>query len=336
MATRNQTLGNRRANRRLRQASATLRSNRQVRRSRRTLLRVVARRRPLQVALATLAVITRNETQQLIAGVAYYAMVALAPVTAGMLQIFGLLLGAERAQQLFAHVAAELLPVDINVGALVAPQDSTQAGVTGLVILAWLAWGSFRLFAAIALVINYVWDITPAQVGFVGKFREFLLLSAVSLALLVSTLLTNIIAHAVVPSVMAELGMMAGARALDEQHWWSFALAWPLSALAFLLVYRYLPERPVHWRWAIVGALLATVAFNLMNEGFSFFLANVAPSYLLYWPLATGLTFLIWIFLSSLTITAGATVTAFMQSIYESDGPTPGPGWFLDNGRRHH
>ena len=236
MAARNQTLGNRRANRRLRQASATLRSNRQVRRSRRTLLRVVARRRPLQVALATLAVITRNETQQLIAGVAYYAMVALAPVTAGMLQIFGLLLGAERAQQLFAHVTAELLPVDINVGALVAPQDSTQAGVTGLVILAWLAWGSFRLFAAIALVINYVWDITPAQVGFVGKFREFLLLSAVSLALLVSTLLTNIIAHAVVPSVMAELGMMAGARALDEQHWWSFALAWPLSALAFLLV----------------------------------------------------------------------------------------------------
>ena len=102
-----------------------------------------------------------------------------------------------------------------------------------------------------------------------------------------------------------------------------------LAGAAFLVVYRYVPERPVRWRWAAIGAGVAGLALQLVNYGVALFISYVAPSHLVYGPLASVLIVLVWLFASAVTLASGAAVAAYGQNVYDGDGPTPGPGWFL-------
>ena len=287
--------------------------------------------RPVRVLLATLAEVTRNDAQQLNAGIAYYGMVALLPVTVAVLQILALTLGEERSRGWLASYSSALLPLSIDLHGLLATQDATAAGVTGLFALLGLAWGSFKLFGAVGVVVNRMWGIAPTQVGIIAKARQYLLMSVTALALLISSVLTYLMSQGLAPLALQEpeLTGWAGAPATAIASGWANVIAGLLSGAAFLVVYRYVPERRVSWRWALVGAGFAGMALQLVNYGVSLFLAYAAPSHLLYGPLASVLIILVWLFASSVTLASGAAVAAYGQSVYEGDGPTPGPGWFL-------
>ena len=297
-------------------AQAAGRAWRRGERSAAGLRRASRRRRPLRIATSLIDLLARAHTQQLIAGVAYYAMVWLAPVTAGLLQVTGLALGPEPAARLFGQIFAEVLPPSVNLDGLVVPQGRLQASIAGAVALLALCWGSYKLFAAVALIVNYVWGTEPSQSRWSHKIRAYALLGVVGTALLTAGIATDIVAQAAADaSYMSE----AAARRL-----WSLALVWPLSGAAFVMVYRYLPECRAQWRWAAGGALFATVAFNLVNEALTLFLSYIASAHVLYWSLTTALTFMLWAFLSALALTAGAALTAFLQRAY-GDDPDPDP-----------
>ena len=269
-----------------------------------------ARWRPARVILATLAAVTRNDAQQLIAGIAYYGMVALIPVSFALLQFLGLALGPELSLGWFESWSSRLLPSSIDLGGSLAAGDSAIVGITGLFAMLGLVWGSYKLFGSVGVVVNRMWGIAPAQVGIFGKTRQYLLMSATSIVLLLSSVFTYLIFS-------------------SAQDWWSNLIAGLLAGAAFLIVYRYVPERPVRWRWAAIGAGAAGIALQLVNIGVAIFIAYLAPSHLVYGPLASVLLVLVWLFASAVTLASGAAVAAYGQSVYDGDGPTPGPGWFL-------
>lgn len=301
-------------------------------RVRRRLEAAADRWRPFRVVLATLAAVTRNDAQQLIAGIAYYGMVALIPVSVALLQFLGLALGQELSIGWFELWSARLLPSSIDLKGLLASQDSTIAGITGILALLGLVWGSYKLFGSVGVVVNRMWGIAPAQVGILGKTRQYLLMSATALVLLLSSVFTYVISQDLAPRVLRHLDLTGWADTVISsatQGWLSNVLAGFLAGAAFLIVYRYVPERRVLWRWAAIGACVAGVALQVVNYGVALFIAYVAPSHLLYGPLASVLIVLVWLFASSVTLASGAAVAAYGQYVYDGDGPTPGPGWFL-------
>lgn len=301
-------------------------------RVRRRLEAAAGRWRPIRVVLATLAAVTRNDAQQLIAGVAYYGMVALIPVSVALLQFLGLALGQELSTGWFVLWSSRLLPPTIDFEGLLVSQDFTIVGITGVFALLGLIWGSYKLFGSVGVVVNRMWGIAPAQVGILGKIRQYLLMSATSLVLLLSSVFTYLISQGLDPnsaSQMDSAGLHGSIAALATQGWGSNVIAGLLSVVAFLIVYRYVPERPVLWRWAIVGAGFAGVALQVVNYGVFLFISYAAPSHMLYGPLASALIVLVWLFASSVTLASGAAVAAYGQNVYDHDGPTPGPGWFL-------
>ena len=297
---------------------------------RRAIVRLAARWRPLRVLLAVLAAVTRNDVQQLTAGVAYYGMVALIPVSVVVLQIIDLFLSDASSRTWSAAISSGLLPGNIDWSSLRPTEDMTVAGITGALALLGFTWGSIKLSGAVGVVVNRMWGIEPIQVGVIAKTREFMILSATALVLLVSSILTSVTVPDLASGTLRALQLTGLADVIAVQRWWPGLLAWLLSLLAFLLVYRYVPERRVRWHWAAGGAFAASVGFEFVSYVFSLILNYLAPSHLLYGPLATVLVFLIWLFLSALTLVSGAALAAYGQSIYQHDGPTPGPGWFLD------
>ena len=299
---------------------------------RRSVQRLAQRRSSVRLVLATVSTVMQNDNQQLMAGVAYYGMVSLLPFSVVVLQILPLLLGEEGARAWFSAISSGVLPSNIDVSTLWPSQPPAVAGATSLVAFLGLLWGSFKLFGAVGLVVNRAWGIEPAQVGILGKTREYLFLSAMALGLLVSTVLTYVTVPDFTVYVLRSIELAGLANAVEAQRWWPGLLAWALSVIVFLLVYRYVPERPVLWRYAIVGAVSASIIFEAASYVFALFFSYIAPQRLFYGPLASVLIILIWLFFSALTLVSGAVLTAYAQSIYRGDGPRPRSGWFLSVG----
>ena len=299
---------------------------------RRYVQRLAQRHSSVRLVLATLSAVMQNDNQQLMAGVAYYGMVSLLPFSVVVLQLLPMLLGEEGAQTWFSAISSGVLPPNIDVSTLWPAQPPAVAGATGLVAFLGLLWGSFKLFGAVGLVVNRAWGIEPAQVGILGKTRQYLFLSAMALGLLVSTVLTYVTFPDFTVYVLRAVDLAGLANAVESQRWWPSLLAWLLSVIVFLLVYRYVPERPVLWRYAIVGAVSASIIFEAAAYVFALFFSYVAPQRLFYSPLASVLIILIWLFFSALTLVSGAVLTAYAQSIYRGDGPWPRSGWFLGPG----
>ena len=291
-----------------------------------------ARWRPVRVLLATLAAVTRNDAQQLNAGMAYYGMVSLIPVSVALLQFASFTLGREWSSGWFESWTSGLFPPTVDLGNLVVAQDAALFGITGGFALLGLVWGSYKLFGSVGVVVNRMWGIAPAQVGIIGKTRQYLLMSGTAAVLLFSSVITYAISQDLIPWLLHQLGLadrIGPVISSAARGWWSNMVAGLLSLAAFIVVYRYVPERRVRWRWAIIGAIIASVALQAISHGLFVFLAYVAPSHLLYGSLASILIVLVWLFASAVTLASGAAVGAYCQSVYDGDGPTPGPGWFL-------
>lgn len=86
-----------------------------------------------------------------------------------------------------------------------------------------------------------------------------------------------------------------------------------LTTLAFSLLFRVVPNRYVPLRHALIGGVVAAVAFESMNRGFGFFIAHFPTYKLVYGAFASIPIFLLWIYLSWWTILLGALITASLS-----------------------
>ena len=86
-----------------------------------------------------------------------------------------------------------------------------------------------------------------------------------------------------------------------------------LTATAFTLLFRVVPNRFVPMRHALIGGIVAAVAFEYMNRTFAFYIANFPTYKLVYGAFASIPIFLLYIYLSWLTVLLGALIAASLS-----------------------
>jgi membrane protein len=97
---------------------------------------------------------------------------------------------------------------------------------------------------------------------------------------------------------------------------WALAgAALPLTALAFTMLYVYLPNCKVEWRDALVGGVGAAIAFELAKRGFGFYVRRIPTYTAVYGAFAAVPMFLLWMYLSWFITLAGATVVSALPAI---------------------
>jgi membrane protein len=98
-----------------------------------------------------------------------------------------------------------------------------------------------------------------------------------------------------------------------------------LTTLAFSLLFRVVPNRYVPMRHAVTGGVVASVAFEFMNRTFAYYIAHFPTYKLVYGAFASIPIFLLWIYLSCLTILLGALIAASLShwrgNIVENNSP---------------
>ena len=93
------------------------------------------------------------------------------------------------------------------------------------------------------------------------------------------------------------------------------ALPFVLTCAALILLYSIVPARRVEWKHAVIGGILAGIAFELAKRGFALYLSHVPTFDLVYGAFATIPVFLLWLYLSWVVVLCGAILTALL------------PGW---------
>jgi membrane protein len=86
-----------------------------------------------------------------------------------------------------------------------------------------------------------------------------------------------------------------------------------LTTAAFTLLFRVVPNRFVPMRHAIIGGLIASVAFESMNRAFAFYISHFPTYKLVYGAFASVPIFLMWVYFSWLTVLFGAIITASLS-----------------------
>ena len=102
-------------------------------------------------------------------------------------------------------------------------------------------------------------------------------------------------------------------------------LPFVFTCIALTLLYVLVPNRAVKPRDALIGGILAGVAFEFAKRGFAIYLARFPTYTLIYGAFATIPIFLVWLYMSWVVVLAGATLTAMLPAYRFAEGkPIPG------------
>jgi membrane protein len=93
-----------------------------------------------------------------------------------------------------------------------------------------------------------------------------------------------------------------------------------LAMLSFAFLFRIVPNRYVPMSHALIGGVVSAIAFEAMSRAFALYIAHF-PSYkLVYGAFASFPIFLLWVYLSWLTVLGGAVLTASMSHWRSKNG----------------
>ncbi|MCR4297968.1 MAG: YihY family inner membrane protein [Gallionella sp.] len=85
------------------------------------------------------------------------------------------------------------------------------------------------------------------------------------------------------------------------------------TTLAFAMLFRLVPNRYVPRTHALIGAIVAALIFEAMNRIFGYYISHFPTYKLVYGAFASVPVFLMWIYLSWLTILVGAVIAASLS-----------------------
>ena len=240
------------------------------------------------------------------AGIAFYGLLALVPAMVATVSVYGLVANPENIDQ---QVQDALGAAPAEVRSMVSSQlTSIARGSTGgtavaLVIGVIVAlWSASSGMAKLISALNAAYDEHES--------RGFLRLRATSLALTLGAILFFIVAVgtiAALPAVIHHWNLGGAGRVGVEITRFLLLAAAMVAALSVL--YRVAPDhdRP-RWRWASVGALIATAIWLIASVGFSIYTSNFATYNETYGTLGAAVIVMLWLMISAAAVLIGAEV----------------------------
>jgi membrane protein len=241
------------------------------------------------------------------AGVAFYAFLALVPALIAFVSVYGLVADESDVTRQVEDLGSSL-PDEVRnflVYQLTQIVDASSAGVSiaALIAIALAVWSASSGMAALVTGIHIARERDEPK-GFVPKRGKALALTLGAIVVL-GVVLFVIVA---VPPLIRDAGLGSVGRAGFEILRWPFLAA--VMVVSIALLYRLsVGDLPSRWLGLVSpGALVATGGWVVASGLFAVYTANFASYGKTYGALASIVVVLLWLWLSSLVVLAGAEV----------------------------
>ena len=249
----------------------------------------------------------RNELFFRSAALTYYAMFSIFPILILLSTLTGWILQDSGKEQAVINAVIGLMPAgaEIITGFM---QDvlsgSTVTSIIALITLLWSATGFFRgLLSAIDLIHSREFTHNTFVMRGIGVILIILAIPAVFLLLFLSSLASIIIQF--IPAtvsgyVVSLLNILAN----------GFAV-FVVAAIAFFLLFRYVPSRRPPIRSTIISAILTSLGWLILGYGFSWYLSSGFGDFnVVYGSIGAVMALMLYLYLSNVVILFGAEVNA--------------------------
>lgn len=249
------------------------------------------------------------------AGIAFFTLFSLFPVVLILVTLGSFLIEGAELRDKILSVLLETIPAASRT---MIEKNLTQIlesrGSVGLFGALGLVWSSTAAFSMLSRNINRAWpDVRPRNMlrTRLTAFITVLAIFALVLALMLTEAFLGAVESVEAPGLLG--GILSPTIALASR-----LLMDAFAFVAFLLMYRWIPNVSVRWREAAVGALGATALAFGLSRGFSWYLKSGLVKYnLVYGSLGTIVSFLLWTLGMAFVVLFGAHLTASWQQSKE-------------------
>lgn len=283
----------------------------------------------LQVVKRVWVMIGFHELGLLSAGLAFYVFLAITPLIAATVMIYGLVGDVDMVQKQMESITRVVPP---EVAHLIQTQlvqiVTTSNGIAGLALviaLLFALYGGMRAANGMISALNIINEEQETR----SILRVALRAAGLTIAAIVIAL-TGVIAGALFAWLQMRASVYLGSSMalLFKVLTWTVAIA--LGSTGFALIMRYGPDRrPARWKWLMPGAFLATLLWICVSFGFSLYVAHISDYNATYGSLSAIVVFLMWLFLSAYSVLIGALLNAEIERQTYHDttvGPDRPPG----------
>jgi membrane protein len=263
-----------------------------------------------------------DQVPVLAAGVAFFALLAIAPSLVALVSIYGMVADPADVER---HVSDVMGAAPEGARQLVSEQldaaverSGAAAGLGAAAALLVALWSASAGVKHLMGALNAVYDE--------DETRGFLKLRGLALAFTVGAVLFVVVAFATVallPGLLADTALGDATRvAINVLRFPAIAVA---MMVALAVVYRFAPDRDdPRWRWASPGAVVAAVLWLVGSALFSIYTASFGSYDDTYGSLGGVVVAMLWLFLTAFVVLLGAELNVELERQTSRD-TTVGP-----------
>ena len=235
--------------------------------------------------------------------IAFWAFFSVFPLFLVLVTLLAAFLPASDKNSVLGHVA-QMFPL-LDPRTVKGLSGAWWTVVLGLATALWSGTGVVR---TAQYAFNSVWEIPEEErPGLVTQvLRSILVLGTIGLGLLLTTLLSGLIASSASGVNLGAVGRVAG-----------YLLSAALDVAIFVAAFRILTDRDITTRDVLPGAILSGVAFFVLQQLsaliISRYLKNAQST---YGHFATVITILWWFYLQSIITLLGAQLNVVLKEHY--------------------
>jgi len=243
------------------------------------------------------------------ASVAFWAFFSLFPLLLFLVAIGSFFLTSDQVYNQVVNFAGQIFPGSQDLIQQNIQQVLTLRGPVGLIGFVGLLVSATGSFEGLSRHINLAWSTARPRsiwqyrllgLGMIGALAGLLILS------LLSTAAANVLTGWQIP--------LGGSLSIYGTALWTILSGLVpaiFTFLMFLSLYRWVPRTKVKWSQAMWGAVVATLAWQLVASAFVWFLHSGLTQYqLIYGSLGTVVGLMMWIYVCSLIALFGAHLSA--------------------------
>lgn len=244
-----------------------------------------------------------HDALQTAGSMAYFAVLSLFQLLVLAVVVGSYVVGEGEAREFVVDQVQAGSPLDGETVGGIIDSVIESRGAMSIVSIGFLLWSSLGIFSALSNGISRVFEHAPKRPFLQDKLIGLLLMGLTGLlaiASLIIGILTGILQDAA-STVIADLP--GGGTAI-----WLIGLLAPLILifLAFWVIYKVVPNRPVGWGEVLPGAVVAAVLWTILRFGFTWYATSVANYDSAFGPLSTGITLLVFLYFASVIVLLGA------------------------------
>lgn len=186
-----------------------------------------------------------------------------------------------------------------------------QGGLVTIGILGTL-WSASNGMMALMRALNLAYDVEETR-SFIKARLVSILLTIGFILVFIVTLVLPVFGDVIINAMTTALNLPESTQILFRVLRWVVAVAIMASILAGL--YHYAPNKNFPFKEVIVGAIVATIGWQIISLAFSFYVSNFGNYSATYGSLGGVIILMLWFYLTGIILLVGGEVNAIFHKM---------------------